>query len=620
MVRKTFITPFLILCAVSIGWSQDFIQRQGKKLKYQGNDILLRGMAFGNLVWDDSYVPNQHHSEIDLKRVHDLGMNAIRFYMSYKTFEADANPYLYKQSGWDWIDQNIQWAKKHGVYLILNMHVPQGGFQSQCKGDALWTNEENRNRLCALWKAIASRYKNEPQIAAFDLVNEPTPSGTIKNWHDLAQRIIDSIRTVDNNHLIVAERAIALGCDYGFDDGNKNYPVLTEPNLMYTVHMYEPMEYTHQLFEWAGQGEGGKYPDEEKVTVPADTRYATGDYNNPSIKTGTNDWTYFTGSAFTVAHDSLIVGRVVFVSSKLAAGKVYFDDFELKELDASSNLVRTISKVNLTSGSYWWYSANSTGSYTEETIGHSDNYSVAISGNTAAASVILPQYTFKARKGYRYVISGWMKGENLPTGATANITTEYYSSPSGGKPKARNYEYIKDQIIAYAKYVEEKGYPVYFGEFGVGKPCFENGKGGEKWVADVLHVFDSLGYHFTYHSYKESAFGYYDGWERPVDTTTVNVKLQQVFRDFFGMVTGVEDDLSNLETDLKIFPNPTNDQVHIAIGKNKTFSTVEIVDMLGQIVLNSNQATIDVSNLPRGSYVARVKTGNDWRHAKFLKY
>lgn len=112
-------------------------------------------MAFGNLVWDDNQVPSNHHSEIDLERVHDLGMNAIRFYLNYKTFENDAQPFQYKQSGWDWIDQNIQWAKTHNIYLILNMHVPQGGFQSRCEGDALWTSASNQQRLSALWKAIA---------------------------------------------------------------------------------------------------------------------------------------------------------------------------------------------------------------------------------------------------------------------------------------------------------------------------------------------------------------------------------------------------------------------------------------------------------------------------------
>jgi len=41
-----------------------------------------------------------------------MGMNTIRFYLNYHFFEDDTNPYNYKQTAWDWLDQNIAWAKK----------------------------------------------------------------------------------------------------------------------------------------------------------------------------------------------------------------------------------------------------------------------------------------------------------------------------------------------------------------------------------------------------------------------------------------------------------------------------------------------------------------------------
>jgi len=56
---------------------------------------------------------------------------------NYVTFEDDAAPNVYKQAGWDWLDLNVQWAKAHGIHLIFNMHVPQGGFQSNGAGGRL---------------------------------------------------------------------------------------------------------------------------------------------------------------------------------------------------------------------------------------------------------------------------------------------------------------------------------------------------------------------------------------------------------------------------------------------------------------------------------------------------
>ncbi|MFN8438558.1 MAG: cellulase family glycosylhydrolase [Cytophagales bacterium] len=579
--------------------AQDFIQRQGKKLYFQGNEIYLRGMCFGNLVFDDKYAdsPNKHHSEIDLQRINKLGMNAIRFYMNYKTFENDAAPYTYKQSGWDWIDSNIQWAKNNNVYLILNMHIPQGGYQSQCKSPALWTDSVNQKRLIALWSAIAERYKNEPQIAGYDLVNEPTPSGSINNWSVLAQKIINAIREKDNNHLVITERALALDCNYSYNDGENNYPKITEENLMYTVHMYEPYYFTHQNLSWANTSDGGSYPNYTKIVAPADATYATGDYDNPSIKTGTSDWTEYTGTAFTAA-DSFACGRVVFTSGKIGSGKVYFDDIVVKELDVNGNLIRILFDTNLVATNQWFWTSNNTGTNSSSTSGHGDNYAITITGNTGSASIILPEFSFKTIPGHKYVISGWMKGENVPSGAYANITTEYYYSPSGDKSQVFDYDFVKNAIVNYASEIEKKGFPVYFGEFGAGRPAFLNNKGGERWVSDCMRVFDSLGYHFTYHAYKESSFGFYDGWDTPIDTNTVNVKLKNAFLNFFGLSTDVQDQTYSSAT--FCYPNPVKDYLTVT-------GFTEIFNAQG-IKVTEGSHKINMSKFPSGVYTA--KSGN----------
>jgi endoglucanase len=620
MKKNVLVVLSLLLLGLN-SYSQDFIKREGKVLKYKGEEIHLRGMAFGNLVYEDNRSPAQHHSEIDLQRVRSLGMNAIRFYLNYKTFESDASPYTYKQSGWDWLDKNVEWAKNNGIFLILNMHVPQGGYQSTCNGDALWTNPENQNRLAALWKAIAERYKDEPQIGAYDILNEPTPSGSIQNWSNLAQQIIDSIRSVDANHLIITERALALNCDYSYSDANNNYPQITEENLMYTVHLYDPYEFTHQNLDWANTGDGGQYPDEDLLTPPADATYYTGNYTNPSIPSGTTDWKYYTGKPFTVADDKIILGRIVYVTNKIGAGKVYFDDFELKELDANGNEIRTIFSVNPTSGNYWWYSADGTGTFKGETTGHNDSYSLSVSGNVGAASVICYEYSFKVTQGHKYVVSGWMKGENVPVGATATITTEFYNSPSNSPVGARNYQSLVDKITAYSKYIEDKGYPVYFGEFGVARNAFENDKGGDRWVADALHIFDSLGYHFTYHSYKEPSFGFYDGWEKPVDTTTVNKALEKVFRDFFGTTTGLFSPAKGAKkSSLLLYPNPASDYLNIGNPENLKISKIEICDVMGNMLVSSNEPSgIDVHALPKGSYLILMYHTGGVVHGKWIK-
>ena len=91
------------------------------------------------------------------------------------------------------------------------MHYPQGGYQSQGNGTALWTEPENPKRLCALWTEIAKRYADEPVILGYGLVNEPVVAAasgeeSLALWQSVAQMLTDGIRTVDQNHMIFVER------------------------------------------------------------------------------------------------------------------------------------------------------------------------------------------------------------------------------------------------------------------------------------------------------------------------------------------------------------------------------------------------------------------------------
>src|SRR6266700_4153674 len=205
-----------------------------------GHAVFLKGVSLGNQVWANAAIPDDH-AEVDFQRLADMGANSTRFLLNHVTFEDDAAPYVYKDAGWAWVDQNVSWARAHGIRLILNMHVPQGGFQSDGNGGALWSDTSNQDRLTALWKEIARRYADEPIIAGYGLVNEPEPLASLQQWQDLAQRITAAIRSVDVNHIIFVERAIAVAGDFNAGP-DLNLFTLADDNIVYEFHFYEPYD------------------------------------------------------------------------------------------------------------------------------------------------------------------------------------------------------------------------------------------------------------------------------------------------------------------------------------------------------------------------------------------
>jgi hypothetical protein len=101
----------------------------------------------------------------------------------------------------------------------------------------LFMNPEYQKRLIDLWVAIAKRYKDEPTVAAYDLLNEPLPArtGAAEKYKDqlepLYKRITAAIRAVDKKHMITLE-----GCEWSND-----WSVFTEPfddNVFYQFHYY----------------------------------------------------------------------------------------------------------------------------------------------------------------------------------------------------------------------------------------------------------------------------------------------------------------------------------------------------------------------------------------------
>jgi len=241
---------------------EDYIRRQGRNLVVgeDNSPIQLRGIGLSGYIfhmWEEhpeEIIDYENHSEIDFQRIAALGMNTVRIALYYGMFEDDNTPYTYKQEAWDWLDQRIAWGNKYGIYLILDMHIPPGIDRSG--NGNFWSIPDNINRLKALWRAIAGRYRDKPIVAGYELLNEPGVTYPAE-WRNLAQELIDEIRQIDTQHLLIV--ANICSCSTCVTDDYYHFPVndsTGNDNVMYTFHTYYPFEYTYQLFDNFGDGGG----------------------------------------------------------------------------------------------------------------------------------------------------------------------------------------------------------------------------------------------------------------------------------------------------------------------------------------------------------------------------
>jgi endoglucanase len=186
-----------------------------------------------NLYFETLY--KNYFTEPDAEYVRSLGLNLIRIPINYRLFEDDMNPGVIKEEAFEYLDKVIELCAKNQIYTVIDMHALPG-FQNQhwhsdnpTHKALLWKHKDFQDRALHLWEVIAERYKNQPWVAGYDLINEPAdPSG--EKLFPYYKRLRDAIRLIDPNHILFLE-----GDRYAVD-----FDKFTEvwDNVVYTNHDY----------------------------------------------------------------------------------------------------------------------------------------------------------------------------------------------------------------------------------------------------------------------------------------------------------------------------------------------------------------------------------------------
>ncbi len=199
-------------------------------------------------------------TEEDVTFIRSLGASAVRLAINYRHFESDERPFEYLETGFTRLDQALGWCRKHGLYVILDLHAVQGWQNSDWHSDnatrhsLFWRDRLYQDRFITLWQEFGRRYKNDPVIAGYDLMNEPlvgTPFGRFRenmtiqldhkhyyrpDWermNAIYRRVVKAIRQVDPNHIIILEGDYFSGLFAGLDAPFAD-------NLVYSSHTYNP--------------------------------------------------------------------------------------------------------------------------------------------------------------------------------------------------------------------------------------------------------------------------------------------------------------------------------------------------------------------------------------------
>ncbi len=177
----------------------------------------------------------------------DEGFNVIRYPVSWRNHLGEAPDYHINEAWLDRVQELVDWAYNHGAFVIVNLH--HEGWH-----DPYYDNlEPASEKLGAVWKQIAERFKEYDEHLIFEGMNEPRKCGTPVEWNGgdkegwdvvnaLNKVFIGTVRSTGGNN---ANRSLmipgyAANCTLGIR--HLKIPE-GDDHIIASVHAYEPVDF-----------------------------------------------------------------------------------------------------------------------------------------------------------------------------------------------------------------------------------------------------------------------------------------------------------------------------------------------------------------------------------------
>lgn len=176
------------------------------------------------------------------------GFDHVRVPIKWSAYADERAPFTIPQTDdpsipyaaniWERVDWVIDQAESAGLHVIINVH----------HYDELHEDPTgHRNRFLAIWGQIAARYADAPPSVLFELLNEPndTFNREPERWNEMFADALAIVRQTNPDRAVLAAPVEWNGVP-ALDD----LELPDDPNLIVSIHFYEPFWFSHQGAEW----------------------------------------------------------------------------------------------------------------------------------------------------------------------------------------------------------------------------------------------------------------------------------------------------------------------------------------------------------------------------------
>ncbi len=187
-------------------------------------------------------------TEADIRKIKSMGFTHVRLPIDPTYFLDENNPGGINPDYLTQLDRAIATIVANDLAVIVDLHHPGDGFrQKLAHDDSFVVAIEN------FWRSLAKHYASyDPNLLFFEVLNEPAftymfadRQTAVKRWASVQERLVKAIRQSAPQHTLIVTDA-----DFGNIEHLRQMPLLADKNVIYNIHFYEPMVFTHQRADW----------------------------------------------------------------------------------------------------------------------------------------------------------------------------------------------------------------------------------------------------------------------------------------------------------------------------------------------------------------------------------
>ena len=170
--------------------------------------------------------------DADFTIIRQAGFATVRIPIWFSGHTGAASPWTIDPTYLARVRHVVDTATAAGLNVIIDYH----------NDDALMADPAaNAPRFAAIWRQIATAFRDAPGTVWFELLNEPHDKLVAANLRSVMDPALAAVRETNATRPVIID-----GQNYAGVDSLASLSLPDDPNVVPTIHTYDPFNFTHQ--------------------------------------------------------------------------------------------------------------------------------------------------------------------------------------------------------------------------------------------------------------------------------------------------------------------------------------------------------------------------------------